>query len=64
MSDNWKMLDCADMPSEKGCKLKMTAPEDQMEDLLDAGVAHAVKTHGHDDTPELSEQLRGMVKDA
>ena len=64
MSENWKVLDCEDMPSEKDCKLKIKAPEDQVEDLLDAGVAHAVKTHGHEDTPELRESLKGMIKDA
>lgn len=63
MADTWKQLDCGKMPSEKGCKLVMKAPEDQVEDLLDAGVAHAVKTHGHEETPELREQLRSMVED-
>ncbi len=64
MADTWKMLDCGKMPSEKNCQLKMMAPADQVEDLLDAGIAHAIKTHGHEETLELREQLRSAVEDA
>ena len=31
---------------------------------LDAAVAHAVAKHGHDDSGELREQLRGLLVDA
>jgi len=30
--------------------------------VLDAAVLHAVSVHGHDDTPELREQIRQMLK--
>jgi len=32
--------------------------------VLDAAVAHAVAKHGHQDTPELQEMLRGGLQDA
>lgn len=43
----WLVADCGKMPSERGCKLVMMAPEDQKADLVEAGVAHMVKDHGH-----------------
>jgi hypothetical protein len=54
----WLLSDCGSMPSEKNCKLVITGPENQSEDLLDAAVAHAVKHHGHTDSPELREEVR------
>jgi predicted small metal-binding protein len=33
------------------------------EHVLDAAVAHAVKAHGHEDTPELREQISQGLKD-
>jgi len=53
----WVVANCGKMPSEKNCKLVMMAPEGQKEDLLDAGVAHAVKSHGHTETPELRNEI-------
>ncbi len=50
------------MPSEKNCKLVMMAPADQKEDLIDAEVAHAVKSHGHQDTPELREKISKTIE--
>jgi hypothetical protein len=32
-------------------------------EVLDAATQHAVASHGHDDTPELRERLRGMLED-
>ena len=55
-----KSIDCSDMPSEKGCDLKMSGSE---EHLLPAAVDHAVAAHGHQDTPELTEEIRKMLKD-
>lgn len=43
----WLEVNCGKMPSEKNCKLVIMAPTGQEEDLLDAAVAHAIKTHGH-----------------
>jgi hypothetical protein len=31
--------------------------------VLDAAVQHAVWAHGHEETPELREQIKSMLKD-
>jgi len=56
-----KMIDCRAVPNEVGCTLTIAGQE---EELLDAAVAHAVAKHGHQDTPELREMLRGALTDA
>jgi hypothetical protein len=53
-------MDCREMPSESGCDLAMSGSE---EHLLNAAVTHAVTAHGHEDTPELREALRGAMKE-
>lgn len=53
----WLLSDCGSIPSEKNCKLVIAGPENQKEDLLDASVMHAVKHHGHQETPELRDEL-------
>ncbi len=55
-----KVADCRDFPNEVGCTLTISGEE---REVLDAAVAHAVSVHGHQNTPELREQLRGMLKD-
>ncbi|OGZ63808.1 MAG: DUF1059 domain-containing protein [Candidatus Staskawiczbacteria bacterium RIFCSPLOWO2_01_FULL_40_39] len=55
-----KSIDCREMPSEKACDLKMSGSE---EHLLPAAVSHAVTAHGHQDTPELKEEIKKMLKD-
>jgi Protein of unknown function (DUF1059) len=52
-------VDCREMPSESGCDLAMSGSE---EHLLEAAVTHAVTKHGHEDTPELREGIRSMMK--
>jgi Protein of unknown function (DUF1059) len=54
------MVDCRDMPSESNCTLAIAG--DDVEDLLDAAVLHAVAKHGHEDGPELREAIRGGLK--
>lgn len=56
-----KTIDCREFPSEKNCTVAITA--DSVDEVLDLAVAHAVTTHGHKNTPELREQLRGAVKE-
>lgn len=55
-----KYMDCREMPSENNCDLAMAGSE---EHLLDAAVGHAISAHGHEDTPELREQIRQSLKD-
>ncbi len=54
-----KFIDCGEYPNEKKCTLKISGTEDE---VLEAATAHAVATHGHEDTPEFREELRGMLK--
>jgi hypothetical protein len=56
-----KMIDCRAIPNDIGCTLTIAGEE---EDLLDAAVAHAVEKHGHQNSGELREQLRGLLVDA
>lgn len=55
-----KYIDCREMPSENNCDIAMSGSE---EHLLEAAVTHAVTAHGHQDTPELREQIRGSLKE-
>ena len=55
------MIDCRKVPSEIGCTLTIAGTEDE---VLDAAAAHAVARHGHEETPELREMLRGALEPA
>ncbi len=55
-----KYIDCREMPSESGCDLAMAGSD---EHVLNAAVIHAVTAHGHADTPELRDQLKGVLKE-
>lgn len=55
-----KYMDCREMPSESNCDLAMAGSE---EHLMAAAVNHAVTAHGHEDTPELREQIAQSLKD-
>jgi len=56
-----KMIDCRQIPSDINCTLTIAGEEDE---VLDAAAAHAVDKHGHENTPELRESLRGALVDA
>lgn len=53
-------VDCRKMPSEKDCDVYMSGTADH---LLEAAVSHAVKDHGHQDTPELRSQIKSMFQE-
>jgi predicted small metal-binding protein len=36
---------------------------DSEEELLEAAVQHAMAVHGHEDTPELREEIKGSMKE-
>jgi predicted small metal-binding protein len=59
-SSSRKMIDCRRMPSERNCSVTIAGTE---EEVLDVAVRHAVEEHGHENTPELREQLRRMLTD-
>jgi len=55
-----KMIDCRQIPSDLNCTLTIAG---EPEDVLDAATRHAADKHGHPNTPELREQLRGALQD-
>ena len=55
-----KTIDCRNYPSEKNCTLKISGKE---EEVLDAAVQHAVSAHGHENSPELRDQLKSMLQE-
>jgi len=56
-----KMVDCRKTPNEAGCTLTIAGREDE---VVEAAVAHALSTHGHEDTPELREMIRAGLETA
>jgi predicted small metal-binding protein len=55
-----KFIDCREYPSDKNCSLKISGTEDE---VLDAAVAHATVSHGHENSPELRNELRRLLKE-
>ena len=60
MAQTRKVADCRQFPSEKNCTLTISGTEDE---VLEVAVQHAVTAHGHENTPELRNQIRSMLKD-
>ena len=56
-----KYIDCREFPSEMNCTIAIAA--DSEEELLEAAVQHAVAVHGHNDSPEFRNALRGLFKE-
>lgn len=54
-----KMADCRRFESDNDCSLTIIGEEDE---VISAAAQHAVAVHGHQDTPELREQLRAMLE--
>jgi Protein of unknown function (DUF1059) len=55
-----KWIDCRDFPDDTGCTLYLSGQQDH---VLQAIAEHAASVHGEQDTPELREQFRSMLKD-
>jgi hypothetical protein len=56
------VIDCGRFPSDDNCKIKLSAPEDQVDKLMDLAVYHACKNHGQQDSAEFRNQLKGAVE--
>ena len=54
------VVDCRDYPSEMNCTVAISA--DTKKELVDAAAQHAVAVHGHQDSPQLREQLAKLIK--
>ena len=55
------MADCRRFPSDSKCSLTIIGEEDE---VVRAAAEHSASVHGHEDTPELREQVRGMLEPA
>lgn len=53
-----KVIDCREFP-ESHCTVALSA--DNEDELVNAAVQHAVTVHGHQDTPELRQELRHLA---
>jgi len=60
MASNRKSIDCRNDASDKNCTSKISGTE---EEVLDAAVQHAVSDHGHENSPELRQQIKSMLKE-
>lgn len=54
------VVDCRLYPSVNNCSLTISGSE---EEVLQIAVRHAVEEHGHENTPELRERIRAILKD-
>ena len=55
------MADCRRWPSETNCSLTIIGEEDE---VVQAAAEHAASVHGHDDGPEMREQIRELLEPA
>jgi Protein of unknown function (DUF1059) len=55
-----KTIDCRAVPNDVGCTLAISGEPGE---LVTAAAQHAVTVHGHADTPELRDQLSGLLTD-
>ncbi len=53
-------IDCREFPSDQACTVAICA--DAEKELLEAAVQHAVAVHGHEDTPELRQQIGTLFR--
>ena len=53
------MADCRRFESDMNCQLTIIGPED---DVVAAAAQHAAASHGHEDTPEMRDQIRSMLE--
>jgi predicted small metal-binding protein len=53
------MADCRRFPSESNCSLTIIGEKDE---VVRAAAEHAVSVHSHEDTPQLREDIVGMLE--
>lgn len=58
----WVVVDCGKFPSDDNCQVKLSAPEDQIEKIIDLAAYHACKGHKHQDSQELRDQIRNTIE--
>ncbi len=55
------MADCRRWPSDNNCSLTIIGEENE---VVEAAAGHAAAVHGHEDSSELRDQVRGMLEPA
>lgn len=55
------MADCRRWPSDANCSLTLIGEEDE---VIRAAAEHAASVHGHENTPELRDQVRELLEPA
>jgi predicted small metal-binding protein len=55
------MADCRRWPSDINCSLTIIG---EPEEVVSAAAEHAASAHGHENTPELREQIREFLEPA
>ena len=55
-----KTIDCRTIPNDVGCTLAISGEPGE---LVTAAAEHAVAVHGHANSPDLREQLSGLLTD-
>jgi predicted small metal-binding protein len=53
------MADCRRWPSDSNCSLTIIGEE---EEVVRAAAEHAASVHGHEDSEEMREQVRGLLE--
>jgi predicted small metal-binding protein len=53
------MTDCRRFESESNCSLTIIGEADE---VVNAAAEHAASVHGHEDTPEMREQIRELLE--
>jgi hypothetical protein len=53
------MADCRRFESDTNCQLTIIGSQD---DVVAAAAQHAAASHGHEDTPQLRDQIRNMLE--
>ena len=53
------IADCRRWPSDSNCSLTIIGEEDE---VIRTAAEHAASVHEHEDTPELREQIRGLLE--
>jgi len=52
-------VDCREIPGDNDCDVEISGSE---EHVVAAAAVHMVTHHGHADTPELRDEVRGTMK--
>jgi Protein of unknown function (DUF1059) len=55
------MADCRRWPSDSNCSLTIIGEEDE---VIRTAAEHSASVHGHEDTPELRDQIRDLLEPA